>query len=142
MALTRPFKLFLAGFGLLIVLGPLAVWLSWSWIKTYAAGVHQRNVTQEIRGWGETYASVTNDASAIAVAELVEYMSHYYVPGPGYRGPLEIETALERQRAESLQKMTDGLQRYTHLDYGTNVQRWSEWAKLRMKEQERTGNRD
>jgi hypothetical protein len=130
MPLTRKFKLCLVGFLLVLVFGLLAVWLSLSRVKGYVAGIHQRNMTQEIRGWGQSYAAVTNDASAIATAELVEYMSHYYVPGPGYRGPVEVEAALERQRAETCKQLTDALQRYTHLDYGTNAKRWAEWAEL------------
>lgn len=139
MPLSRKSKLFLAGFVLVVVLGVFAVWLSLSGVKSYVAGIRQRNVTQEIRSWGQTYAAVTNDASAIAAAELVEYMSHYYVPGPGYRGPVEVEAALERQRAETLKQITDALQRYTHLDYGTDAKRWSEWAALQRTQNSEPG---
>jgi hypothetical protein len=120
----------------------LAVWLSWSRVERYVAGVHQRSVAQEIRGWGQEYASVTNDASAVAAAELVGYMSRYYVPGPGYHGPVDVEAALERRRAESLQRITDGLRRYTRLDYGTNAQRWAEWAERRKRELGGTTNNE
>jgi hypothetical protein len=59
---------------------------------------------------------------------MVGYISSYYVPGPGYRGPLGVEAALERQRRESIERMVEALERYTGLDYGTNVERWTEWA--------------
>jgi hypothetical protein len=139
-AISRKIKSVLATLAVLVALAALAAWLSWSRVESYVAGVHQRSVTQEIRGWGQEYASVTNDASGIAAAELVGYMSHYYVPGPGYRGPAEVEAALEPQRAESMERITDALQHYTHLDYGTNAQRWSEWAELRKKELDGTRN--
>ncbi len=132
MALTRGFKFVLAGTGLLGIAAALALWLSWSRIERYATGVHQKSVTQELRMWEQEYASVTNDASAIQAAEMAGYLSHYYVPGPGYRGPVEVEAALERQRAETLKRITEALQRYTHLDYGTNAERWSEWAELQQ----------
>jgi hypothetical protein len=64
---------------------------------------------------------------------MVDYMSRYYVPGPGYRGPAEIEAALESQRGESVLRVAAALQHYTGLDYGTNAQRWAEWADLRKK---------
>jgi hypothetical protein len=64
---------------------------------------------------------------------MVGYMSRYYVPGPGYRGTAEIETALESQRGESVLRLAAALQHYTGLDYGTNAQRWAEWAELRKK---------
>jgi len=140
MAVTRTFKFVLVGIGLLTVAAALAVWLSWSWIERNAAGVHQRSVTQELRMWEREYASVTNDASAVRAAELAGYLSHYYVPGPGYRGPVAIEAALERQRAETLKRVTDALHGYTHLDYGTNAQRWSEWADLQRKQNSKPGS--
>jgi hypothetical protein len=34
--------------------------------------------------------------NSIASAEMLDYMSRYYVPGPGYRGPAEVEAALDR----------------------------------------------
>jgi len=139
MAMARTFKFVLLGIGLLAAAAALGVWLSWSSIERYAAGVHQRSVTQELRMWEREYASVTNDASAVGAAGLVGYLSHYYVPGPGYRGPVEIEAALERQRAETLKRITDALEGYTHLGYGTNAQRWSEWAELRKKQNSEPG---
>jgi hypothetical protein len=138
--MTRRIKFALAGVALFGVAAALAVWGSWSRIERFAAGVHQKSVTQELRMWEGEYASVTNDASAIAAAELVAYLSHYYVPGPGYRGPVEIEAALERQREATTKRITDALQRYTRLDYGTNPERWSAWAKLQKKQNSEPGS--
>jgi hypothetical protein len=140
MALSRKTKLLLLGLAVLVALVLLGGELSREHVGHYLAGVHQRSVTKTIAEWGNEYAAVTNGASAIASAEMVGYMSHYYVPGPGYRGPAEVEAALEKQRAESIRRVTDALQRYTGLDYGTNAQRWTEWAELRKKEMARTRN--
>ncbi len=125
---------------LLGIAAALSVWLSWSRVERYAAGVHQRNVTQELRMWEQEYASVTNDASAVRAAEIAGYLSHYYVPGPGYRGPVDVEAALESQRARTLKQITDALQRYTHLDFGTNAKRWSEWAAMQKAQNSATGD--
>jgi hypothetical protein len=134
MALARTFKFALAGLALLGATAALGVWLFWARIERYAAGVHQRSITQELHLWGEQYASVTNDASAIRAAEMAGYIGHYYVPGPGYRGPADIEAGLERQRGETLKRIAEAPQRYTHLDYGTNAKRWSEWAEKQKKQ--------
>src|SRR4051812_33463173 len=131
MATSRQIKFVLATLAVLVALAALAAWLSWSRVERYVTGVHQRSVTQSLRHWGTEYATITNDASAVAAAEIVGYMSRYYVPGPGYRGPVNVEMALEQQRAESIHRVADRLQRYTGLDYGTNGQRWTEWAELR-----------
>ena len=140
MALTRKLKLFLTLLGAMIVLVVLGVWLLWSRIEMYAAGYHQRAVTHELRDWAAEYALVTNASSAVAAAEMGEYMSRYYGPGPGYRGAPEIEAALERRRRDSIQRIVDALQRYSGLDYGTNAPLWGEWAESRKKDLDRAGN--
>ncbi len=63
---------------------------------------------------------------------MISYMGSYYVPGPGYRGPTEVEAGLERQRHESIKPVVASLQQYTGLDYGADVERWAEWAEARM----------
>lgn len=133
MALTRKLRIFLAALGATVVLAALGVWLLWSRFERYAAWYHQKAITQELRNWGAEYSSVTNISSAVAAAGMVEYMSHYYVPGPGYRGAPEIEAVLERQRRDSIQAVLTGLQRYTGLDYGTNARLWGEWAELQKR---------
>jgi hypothetical protein len=138
--LQRKTKIVLIAFAAMVAVASLATWLSWSGIEMWVAGVHQRSVTQSLREWGHEYASLTNDASAVAAAEMVAYMSQYYVPGPGYRGPAEIEAALEAQRRESVLRVAEALQQYTGLDYGTNAQRWTEWAESRKKMPGRTGS--
>jgi hypothetical protein len=138
MALPRKIKIVLFGLVVFVALVALATCLSWSHLERYAAGVHQRSVTRSLAEWDTEYASVTNDASAIAAAEMVGYISHYYVPGPGYRGPADVEAALERQRADTVQHLVDALQHYTGLDYGTNTQQWAKWAETH-KNSERDG---
>jgi hypothetical protein len=115
----------------IVACGALAGWLLRARIELWVAGIHQKSVTHSLREWGLEYATVTNDTSAVAAAEMVGYMSRYYVPSPGYRGPTEIEAALDTERRESIARVTDALQHYTRLDYGTNAQRWAEWADTR-----------
>lgn len=102
-------------------------------VGRWAVGIHQKSVTRSLAIWGIEDARITNEASAIHAAGMVGYMSSYYVPGPGYRGPREIEAALERQRRESIERMIASLERFTGLDYGTNVERWTEWADVRRR---------
>lgn len=131
MSLPRKLKTVLITFAFVVVVAAFAIWLSWPRIEMWAAGIHQKSVTQSLREWGREYASVTNDKSAVAAADMGGYMSRYYVPGPGYRGPAEVEAALETQRAASIRRVTEALAHYTGLDYGTNAQRWREWAEAR-----------
>ncbi len=66
--------------------------------------------------------------SAIHAAEMIGYMSSYYVPGGGYRGPQKVEEALERQRGESVRLVANALEHFTGLKFGTNAGLWGEWA--------------
>ncbi|MBI3987921.1 MAG: hypothetical protein HY343_13435 [Lentisphaerae bacterium] len=65
---------------------------------------------------------------------MIGYMSSYYVPGPCYRGPMEVEAALEKQRLKSIELVVASLERYTGLDYGTNVDHWTEWGRETKKQ--------
>ena len=131
--MPRKIKVWLMAVAALGVMVVLASWLFRPRVEMWPVGVHQRSVTRSLRAWGTEYASVTNEGSARAAAGMVGYMSQYYVPGPGYHGPPKIEAALEAQRAESINRVAEALQRYTGLDYGTSVERWSEWAESREK---------
>jgi len=138
MPLPRKIKLLLFGIVIFVALAALATCLSWSHVERYAAGVHQRSVTHSLAEWDAEYGSVTNDASAVATAEMIAYIGHYYVPGPGYRGPADIEAALERQRADTIRHLVDALQHYTGLDYGTNTEMWEKWAETLKKSEPNT----
>jgi hypothetical protein len=111
----------------------LSVWLLWPRIVTYGTAIHQKNVTRELAEFGDEYSTITDDASAIRAAEVVAYMSWYYVPAPGYRGPADVEAALEAQRRKSIDRVVASLERYTGLKYGANAKRWAEWAQERKK---------
>jgi hypothetical protein len=106
----------------------LSVWLLWPRIAMWGVGIHQKNVTRELAEWGQEYSAISDDASAIRAAEMVGYMSHYYVPGPGYRGPADMEAALETQRRKSIDRVVASLEQYTGLRLGAKPQRWTEWA--------------
>jgi hypothetical protein len=116
---------------LLIIMGVIGVRMCLPSIERWSVGLHQKGVTRSLAAWVPETANITNDASAIHAAEVIGYMSTHYVPGPGYSGPIEIEAALERQRWKSIEIVAASLERYTGLDYGTNVDSWIQWAKSR-----------
>jgi hypothetical protein len=125
---------------LIVVLVVGAAWASWvwflqPWIITYGVAIHQKNVTRELAEWGEEDSKITDDASAIHAAEMVGYMSQYYVPGPGYRGPADVEAALQTQRQKSIARVVAALERYTGLRFGADPKRWAEWAQERQEHQ-------
>ena len=140
MYLSRKIKWVMAGFALVLLAAIGGIWLLRSHMECYIVGIHQRSVTRSIREWGIECAAITNDASAVTAAGMVEYISRYYVPGPGYRGPAEIEVTLEHQRIQTLGQITDALESYTHLNYGTNAQRWGEWAESQRKRTSETNS--
>lgn len=127
----RKWKVFLAvAFGMAGV-AVLAIWTLRPALETRLVGAHQRGVTRSLAKWAQEDSTITNDASAIHAAEMVGYISSYYVPGEGYRGPAEVEAALETQRQQTMRQLVASLERYTGLAYGTNVERWTEWARER-----------
>jgi len=131
MAVSRKARIVLIVSGLLVAVGGLATWTVLRHKDQWIVGFHQKGVTRSLAAWAPEAASITNDASAIHAAEMVRYMSSYYVPGGGYRGPAAVEAALERQRRDSINLVVVSLERYTGLDYGTNVERWIEWVEKR-----------
>jgi hypothetical protein len=131
MRFSRKVRMVLISFLIVVAAGVITVWMSLPRIERWGVGFHQKSVTRSLAAWGVADARITNEASAIHAAEMVGYISSYYVPGPGYRGPLEVEAALERQRRESIERIVASLERYTGLDYGTNVEWWTQWAEKR-----------
>ena len=95
----------------------------------YFVGLHMKSTTNELRNWGEEYSKVGSDGEAFRAIEVMEYMSRYYVPGSGYRGPKEVEEALQKQREASLKQVADALEKHTGNAYGTDVAKWKEWAR-------------
>jgi len=134
MRISRKVRIVLISFAVVVAAGVVTVWITLPRIESWGVGFHQKSVTRSLAAWGLEDAKITDDASAIHAAEMIGYMSTYYVPGPGYRGPFEVEASLERQRRESIERVAASLERYTGLDYGTNAQRWSEWAAEREKQ--------
>jgi len=107
----------------------LAIWIVKPAVESRLVGAHQRSVTRSLAKWALEDSNITNQASAIHAAEMVGYVSSYYVPGEGYRGPADIEAALETQRQRTVGQLVASLERYTGLGYGTNLERWTEWAR-------------
>jgi hypothetical protein len=97
-------------------------------IKRWLNGGYQKNITRTVAEFGREHSDINSDASAIRAAHMVDYISHYYVPSPEFRGPQEVEAALERQRRDSIAQVVTALERYTGLRYGMDGQRWSKWA--------------
>jgi hypothetical protein len=131
MRVSRKLKVFLAVALGLASLAALAIWTLRPVVETRLVGVHQRSVTSSLAKWALEDSVITNDASAIHTAQMIGYVTRYYVPGEGYRGPAEVEAALEIQRQQTIGQLVASLERYTGLAYGTNVERWSEWARQR-----------
>jgi hypothetical protein len=131
MLIPHKLKVFLGvAFGVTGV-AALTIWILWLGVERRLVGAHQRNVTRSLAQWAQADSKITNDASAIHAAEMLGYVSSYYVPGEGYRGPAEVEAALESQRQQTIGQLVASLERYTGLAYGTNVERWTEWARQR-----------
>ena len=131
MRISRALRFALIGVAVVGLAWTAWVWLLWPHIAAYGVAFHQKNVTKELAQWGEEYSNITDDASAIRAAEIVAYMSWYYVPGPGYRGPPDVEAALQAQRRKSIDRIVASLERHTGLRFGANPERWAEWAQKR-----------
>ena len=102
--------------------------LGWLWLAQKGVELHQRAVTRELTEWGNEYAQISDDASAIRTAEMIEYIDTYYVPSDGYRGSIEAERDLETARANSLRQLVEALNAYTGLGFGDDYSAWSRWA--------------
>jgi hypothetical protein len=137
MRISRKVRVILISAVVIMAAGAVTVWISLPRIERWGVGFHQKSVTRSLASWGVEDSRITNDASAIHGVEMVRYISSYYVPGPGYRGPQEVEAALERQRRESIDRIVAFLEQYTGLDYGTNVERWTEWAEKRKSSEQK-----
>ena len=129
MHVSRKVKVLLLGTFAMAGAAVLAIWILKPAIERRLVGAHQRSVTRSLAKWAQQDSNITNQASAIHAAEMVGYVSSYYVPGEGYRGPADIEAALETQRQRTIGQLVASLERYAGLGYGTNVERWTEWAR-------------
>jgi hypothetical protein len=112
MRISRKVRISLISLGLLFVATALTVWIALPQIEKAFVAAHQKSVTRSLAMWGREASQITNASSATHAVEMIEYMRSYYVPGSGYRGPAEVETELERQRAESIQLIAMALERY------------------------------
>lgn len=140
MRVSRRLKFFLAIATIIAGFAFHASWILPPLVETRVVGAHQRSVMRSLAKWAQEDLVVTNDASAIHAAEMVVYVSSYYVPGEGYRGPAEVEAALETQRQRTIRQLVTSLERYTGITYGTNVEHWAEWARQRKEAAESQGD--
>jgi len=128
MHLTGKLKVVLAASSGILCIAGLTLWLLRSKIELIFINAHQKGVARSLAKWGQKDSIITNDESAIHAAEMVTYASTYYVPGEGYRGAKHFEAGLEMQRQKTIGQLASSLERYTGLAYGTNAERWAEWA--------------
>lgn len=128
MSKSRTIWIVLASLAAMVAGVGLSLWLLYPCFETWGVSVHMKSVTKELAQCGQEYSLISTDESAIRAVEMLGYMSRYYVPGPGYRGPAEIEAALEAQRWESMQQVITALEKYSRHNYGTDLKRWADWA--------------
>jgi hypothetical protein len=114
--------------GALVTAGVLAVLFVWPPLERLATGYHQAEVTRTLEAWGRSYSSISNLNQAIEAAGVVDYMSRFYVSGPGYHGSRAVEAALAKQREESIGAIVAALEAFTGLNYGANPVLWRRWA--------------
>jgi hypothetical protein len=98
-------------------------------LVSYGVGLHQRSVTRSLGEWGHEYSHIQTKNDAIRAAEMLEYISTYYVPGPGYHSDPETEATLQAQRERSLSTIAAALEQFTGKDFGTDSGKWLEWLK-------------
>lgn len=67
---------------------------------------------------------------------MLEYINSYCVPGPGYRGPMDVEAALEKHYRESIVRTLASLERHTGLTHSTKIECWPKWAEERKHKRE------
>jgi hypothetical protein len=129
MRISRRVGIFLISSVVLFAIAALTLWMNLPRIARSFVGFHQKSVARSLAMWGRDASQITNDASAIHAAEMIGYITAYYVPGEGYRGPAAVEAEMEKRRRESIATIATSLERYTGLNYGANVDRWMDWAK-------------
>jgi hypothetical protein len=98
-------------------------------LVNYGVGLHQRSVTRSLGEWEREYSQIKTKHDAIRAAEMLGYISTYYVPGPGYHSDPETEAALQAQRERALSTIAGALERFTGQDFGTDSGKWLEWLK-------------
>jgi hypothetical protein len=126
--IVRTVRRWIALTGVLLVLLLGIAWFVTAKLPKVLVTRHMISVTRELKSWGQEYSTVKNDKDAFRAIEILEYVSGYYVPGEGYRGPEEIEATLEKQRSESMGMLVAALEKHSGESYGTNQSRWYQWA--------------
>ena len=107
----------------LALLGPLA----WVRFERWAVGIHQRSVKNSLAGWEREFEKIRSKKEAFRAIDMLRYAQRYYVPGPGYRGSPDTESALEGQRQQTLATIAKALEEFTGKDYGLDIAKWEAW---------------
>jgi len=79
--------------------------------------------------WAEEESHIATWEQATHAVDVMTYVSHYYVPGEGYRSDSQTERALEAQRQKTLQTIGRGLEEYSGEHLGADVGAWEEWRR-------------
>lgn len=88
--------------------------------------IHQQNVIHELKQWEKEYSIISNRQDALRSVEMIQYVKHYYVAGPGYHSDPRTEKNLENQRKSTLDSIRNSLRQYTKQDGGDDLNRWKE----------------
>lgn len=101
--------------GRLVLIGAVLVgvlWVSREWIARPFAAVHMRSVAKSISEWGVQHRRITTEAEAKRAESMMDYIESYYVPGPGYRGTAQAESALAEARLIADMRIRKALHTY------------------------------
>ena len=107
-----------------LVVSGICAFIVWPAIVAKTAAAHQRSVTASLAKWGDEYSTIRDVNEAGRALEMLEYIKHYYVVAPGYRSDPETETRLEEQRRDTIERISNALDRYIDEYGGNNVDVW------------------
>lgn len=99
----------------------------WRAMERWGTARHQRSIITELASWETEVSQITNDKEAFRAVDMLSYIRRYYVPGPGYHGDPDTESALEAQRARTLKTISKALEDYTGEKYGDDFKKWEDW---------------
>lgn len=100
---------------------------AWRRLDARLVGIHHQAVTAELARWENEYGRTQTWSEAMQAADMLEYVQHYYVPGPGYRSDEATEAELKAQRARTVQAIVAALKDSTGQDFGKDARQWREW---------------
>ena len=131
--MTRKTLIFVSLLLCLIILAALSPYI-WDNLEKRMVAVHQRATFKELQSWEEEWRVIKSDDDAFRAVDMLEYVTTYYKPGPGYHADQNTEEQLERQRAHTLQTIGEALATFSDERHGVNVDQWKDWRERRKQE--------